>query len=363
MYSLLPLLGLLSLYCLYKAVLEYKTRYWVGYGLLLTASLYTHNYGAFIAAAGTCFFIITALARKVNWKRFLIAQGLIGLAYLPWFLGVVLGQLNCSAFMGWIPRMRLGHVSQTFGSYIALPLRLFRPGLNNIILIVGAAVFLVCFAAGVFSLRKRGRLPLPYIPKQAGLVLVLCYLVVTLALPMLISIKKPIFLPYRYSIAVWPAFALLLGNGLAKLKKSAVRLTCLALILAVSLGSLYWYHFQWVKNYDREIAALIESKAGPNDFIVYAPDTLDLPIKYYLHSRLKSIGYSRRENEPENTLSQAESQLKAPGAKLFLVCDPAMNWVPHLNELQGLFELHFLRIEQTKFGSKILTIYEHKPGG
>jgi len=52
MYSLLPLLGLLSLYFLYKAVLEDKTRFWICYGLLLTATLYTHNYGAFIAAAG-----------------------------------------------------------------------------------------------------------------------------------------------------------------------------------------------------------------------------------------------------------------------------------------------------------------------
>ena len=360
MYTLLPLLGLLSLYFLYKAVLENKIRYWIGYGLLMTATLYTHNYGAFIAAAGVVFFIIIALGQKLNWVKFLIVNGLVGLAFLPW-LPVVLGrQLGNPSLVGWIPRMRLVHVFQTFGSYVGLPIHLFRPGLNTAILIVGAAAFLVCFAAGIFTLRMRGRLTVPYIPNQAGLVLVLCYLVVTLGLPMLISVWKPILLPFRYSIAAWPAFVLLLGNGLAKFKKTGVRLTILALVLAVSSASLYWYHFRWVKSHDREIAAFIESNAGPKDVIVYAPDVIDLPIKYYLRFPRKSVGYVPRENAPEKTLAQAKAMMKPPRSRLFLVCDTAMTWVPQLNELQRLFDVSFQRVKRKDFYPMRITVYARK---
>ena len=361
MYTLLPLLGLLSLYMLYKAVLDDATRYWVAYAVLMTATLYTHNYGVFIAASGAVFFVITALRQKVSWKKFLVVQGLVGLAYLPWFLIVVGSQMGSPGIVGWIPRMRLSHVLSTFRSYSGLIFTVFRPALNEFIVIAGGLVFFACFLAGVFSLKKRGkkrrRLPVPYVSNQAGLVLILCYLAVTLAVPMLISIRKPIFLSYRYSIAAWPAFVLIVGLGLAKLKRPTVLAAALALILAASSVSLYWYQCVWVKAYDREIAAFIDSEAGPNDVIAYAPNTRENPIKYYLRSPLKSVGFNSRGDTASETLTRIMAQLTDPAAKVFFFNEPSMTWIPHMQELEPLLESHFRRIEQRKYGTTVVTIY------
>jgi len=367
MYTLLPLLGVLSLYMLYKAVLENTTRHWVAYAMLMTATLYTHNYGTFIAASGVVFFVAIALKQKVRWKKFLIVQGLVGLAYLPWFLIVVGSQIGSPGIVGWIPRMRLSLVLRTFQSYSGLIATVFRPALNGLIVIAGGLVFFACFLAGVFSLKKGGkkggvwRLPVPYVSSQAGLVLVLCYLTVTLALPMLISIWKPIFLPYRYSIAAWPAFVLIVGLGLAKIKRPAVLAAALAIILAVSSVSLYWYHRVWVKAYDRDIAAFIDSKAGPNDVIVSAPNTLETPIKYYLRAPLKSVGFNGRGDTGSETLTRIMAQLTDPGAKVFFVNIPLMTWIPHMQELGPLLDSHFSRGEQRKYEAVVLTIYLPKP--
>ena len=360
MYTLLPLLGLLSLYCLYKAVLEDKTRDWVGYGLLLTATLYTHNYGAFIAAAGAAFIGIIALGKKVSWPKYLVANGLVGLAYLPWLPVVTGTQLQNPNILGWIPRMRLWHIIETFQFYSGLVFNVFRRRLTMTIMLVGGVVFLACFLAGVFSIRKRGKFQVPYIPNQAGLVLLLCYLVVTLGLPMLISIWKPVYLPYRYSVAAWPAFVLIVGLGLAKFKKGAVRLTCLALILAVSAVGLYWYHFQWVKGTDREIAAFIESKAGPNDIIISTPKIREKPIKYYLHSPMESIGLTTSVGLHREALAQALAHLKSTGAKVFFLHEPSLKWVPYLEDMKNLLDSNFQMTEKIKIGNTIVALYELK---
>jgi len=360
-YTLLPLLGLLSLYMLYKAVLDDEALHWVAYAVLMTTTLYTHNYGIFIAASGAAFFFITALRRKVSWKIFLVVQGLVGLAYLPWLLIVVGGQLGSPGIVGWIPRMRLSLILGTFRSYTGLIFTLFHPPLDDLIRAAGGLVFFACFLAGVFSLKKRGRLRVPHVSNQAGLVLILCYLVVTLALPMLISIRKPIFLSYRYSIAAWPAFVLIVGVGLAKLKRPAILAAALALILAVSSVSLYWYHRVWIKSYDREIAAFIDSKAGPNDVIVYAPDSRETPIKYYLRFPLKSVGFYSRGDTASETFARIMAQVRDPGAKVFFFNEPSITWIPHMQELQPLLDLRFRRIEQRKYGSAVVTIYGPKP--
>lgn len=59
-------------------------------------------------------------------------------------------------------------------------------------------------------------------------------------------------------------------------------------------------------------------------------------------------------------MAQAKAMMKAPRSRLFLVCDPAMTWIPQLNELQRLFDVSFQRVERKDFYPMRITVYARK---
>jgi len=367
MYSMLTLLGLLSMYFLYRAVTADTRASWIGYTLCTVLTVYTHNYGIFIAAAGVVFFVIRAVARKTKLWKFLIAQGITFGVYLPWLPILVLKHYGSSNIVGWIPNMRFYHIYETFKTYSGLGFEVFRPNINSLIMWTGFAVFIYCFLAGIFSIKKYKRIFAPYIQNSTELILLLCYLFVTLAIPMLISIKKPIYLPIRYSISAFPAFPLILGLGVSKIKKPHFLPVVLVLILFVSSVSLYWYLFVWVKSYDRDIASFIESKASGNDLLVFAPSWMEIPVDYYLRTPFKHLGYPWRsgkepaEETEETSPRKPDDMVKLAGSetsgKVFLIYQETATWVEDIHVVKDLFDRNLTKIEDENYGDMEITIY------
>ncbi|MFQ6039280.1 MAG: glycosyltransferase family 39 protein [Candidatus Poribacteria bacterium] len=371
MYSMLALLGLLSAYLLYKALTTDTRTSWIGYTLCATLTIYTHNYGIFIAISGVVFFVICAIIQNTGWKKFLLAQCIIAVLYLPWLPVLILRQYGSSAIVGWIPYMRPYHVYETFITYSGLGFEVFNPAINNLITWAGFAVFICCFLAGVFSLRKYKRIFVPYIRKNTGLVLLLCYFFVTLAIPMLVSIKKPIYLTGRYSISAWPAFPLIVGLGASKIKNRYILSIVLAFMLSVSSISLYWYYSAWVKSYDRSIASFIESKATEDDLAVFVPSWIDIPINYYLRIPIKGLGYpwsSKREppqdtqeeefpRKPEAMVVLAKSKLGDSSGKIFFIYQESATWVENMHVVKRLFDENFTKMGSKRYGDIEVTIY------
>jgi uncharacterized membrane protein len=372
MYSMLALLGLLSMYFLYRAVTSDTRASWVGYTLCTALTIYTHNYGIFIATSGVMFFVVYAITHHTKWRKFLIAQCIIAIMYLPWLPILVMSQYGSEAIVGWIPRMRLYHIYKTFKIYSGLSFSVVNPIINHLIIGAGLAVFTCCFLAGMFPIGKHGKRFVTYIQHNTELMLLLCYLFVTLAIPMLISIKKPIYLHYRYSIAAWPPFALILGLGVSKIRNLYGLLIVLLFILYVSSISLYWHHFVWIKSHDRAIAGFIESKASEDDLIVFVPCYIGIPIDYYLRMPLKRLGYPcRSEKEPlKDTLQEefprrpntivdlARSKLGGTPGKVFLVHQESATWVANMQIVKQSFDESFTKIESKKYGNIKVTIYD-----
>ncbi|HID56808.1 TPA: hypothetical protein EYP37_09790, partial [Candidatus Poribacteria bacterium] len=371
MYSMLSLLGLLSVYMLYRAVKTGSKVHWMGYILLTILTIYTHNYGLFIAISGIVFFALLHVKRRTNLKEFLIAQGVIGAVYLPWMPILILKHIPSSAIVGWIPRMRLYHVYETFKIYGGVNFELFGSPADRLISGFGLALFICPFIAGILPLesyiKRRFRVEI-----SDELLLLLCYLFVTLAIPMLISLKKPIYLTSRYSIAAWPAFPLLVGVGLCKLKKIGLLAPALFFILAVSSVSLYWHYFLWVKSHDdRSIAEYIRSRAGEEDLLVFVPSWIDIPINYYLRAPIKGVGYpwaSGREpadeiegekfpRKPERVLELVKSKLRGSRGKVFLVYQDSITWVEGMKEVKKLLEESFSTVEVKRFYDIEITVY------
>lgn len=376
MYSMLALLGLLSMYFLYRAVTSDTRASWVGYTLCTALTIYTHNYGIFIAASGVVFFIVYTITHHTKWRNFLIAQCIIAIMYLPWLPTLVMRQYGSVSRIGWIPHMQLYHIYATFKVYSGLTFSMVNPIMNHLIKGAGLAVFACCFLAGMLPMVKHGKGFVAYIQHNTELMLLFCYLFVTLAIPMLVSIKKPIYLPHRYSIAAWPAFALILGLGVSKIRNLYGLLIVLLLILYVSSISLYWHHFVWVKSHDREIASFIESKASEDDLIVFVPWQIDIPISYYLRMPLKRLGYPYRSvNEPlKDTLQEefprrpdtiadlARSKLGGTPGKVFLIHDESKTWVAAIQDVKQSFDDSFTKIESKRYlhmyGYSEVTIYD-----
>jgi len=370
MYSMLPLLGLLSMYFLYRAVTTDTKVSWVGYTLCTVLAVYTHNYGIFIAASGVVFFVIYAINQNARWRKFLIAQCVVAVLYLPWLPTLVLKHYGSPFIFGWIPHMRLYHIYETFKVYSGLGFGVFKSTIiNSLIMWAGFAVFICCFLAGIFSIRKYKRIFVPYIQNNTELVLLLCYLFVTLAIPMLISIKKPIYLAGKYSISAWPAFPLILGLGVSKIRNLYGLLIILACILFVSSISLYWHYFVWVKSADRSIARFIESKATEDDLLVVVPSWIDVPVDYYLRTPLKHLGYPERSKKeppgetqepprkPDEMVQLARSRLGGSPGKIFLIYNKYATWIVGMKDVKRSFDENFTKIESRDYGEVEVTIY------
>ncbi len=369
MYSMLALLGLLSLYFLYKALNTDKISSWVLYIITTILTVYTHNYGLFIAIAGVVFSAIYFFTQKdKNWK-FIISLGIIAITYVPWLPIFITKQYGSSAIVGWIPYMRPYHVFETFVTYCGLVFNVFSSRINNSIILLGIVIFMFSFLSGIFSIKRYKGIIIPYIKKDMNFILIMVYLFVTLAIPMLVSIKKPIFLSSRYSISAFPAFVLILGLGLSKIKNKYFLGIILILIISVSSVSLYWYHFIMVKSYDREIARFIDSKADVNDVIVFAPSWSDIPINYYLRTPVKQVGYPGRslnelvietepsDRKPEDMIAIVKSRLSVNLSKIFLVYQKDAEWVSGIHIVKSLFDYNFKKIEDVYYGNMNVSIY------
>lgn len=101
MYSLVWCLGALSFLFFYRFIRYGGLLNALFYVIFSSLSLYTH-YSAFlfIVTQNAYFFLFSGKKRPVQW---LAMQALVILLFLPW-LATLLGQINCRAGVGWIPK-------------------------------------------------------------------------------------------------------------------------------------------------------------------------------------------------------------------------------------------------------------------
>ena len=239
-----------------------------------------------------------------------------------------------------------------------------------------SALFIGLFFSGIFSVKNYKEGIGLYVPNNAELILLLCYLFITLGVPMLISMRKPVYVSYRYSIAAWPAFPLILGLGVSKIKSSYTLVITLAFILFISSASLYWHHFLWLTIHDnRSVASFVEANATDGDVIVSVPLYLSAPIKYYVSTPLEHLGYpgpsipeihedSEKAKFPRTSgdirtfgdmVELARAKVDGSTARIFFVYSP--EWTPNVRALIELFDGNFRRLESVRYKGVGIIIY------
>ncbi len=291
-YMLLILLITLATWAFFQAIKTKRDIYWIGHAIALLLSFYTHNLALPFTAAYWLSIAVIRPERKI-WIRLIQSHILVGLLYLPW-LPVVFRQSTGGGNIGWINFIweqtpQWLHVMRTFEvlwiggsmpSYIDMPL--FN-GVVRWISISCLAVFGVFF----FIPLPEHRLGEKYGEKDQkwnshGLRAALLSILLLTPLTFLIfysNFRAPIYLVGRYDLLAFPAFSMIIGQGIyrfTRLFRSTVSKAIPVCIIGVGVFLAAHSHSDILNNpspfhpqkRDGKIGEILERYADPKDVIL-----------------------------------------------------------------------------------------------
>jgi len=234
MYALVTALTLLGLTCLLDALVTGKLRWWGGFVLFASLSLYVHILSALMMPVYLAAFLLARPLPAREWRRGLLAFGLLTLPYLPllvWQLPLFLNSYDT------------GHPFYPIDRMMSLLYNLYARGVAMVGSWVVVAGFVFAMLGGLFlsvSESRRSTSVNKHIPEPGGnrwrLFLVI-WLLLPVLLVYLISLRAPVFEP-RYLIYIAPAFYLLTGLGVVALSRQSWAAAGLALAVVLSFSLL-----------------------------------------------------------------------------------------------------------------------------
>lgn len=361
MYTLECFWFVLASYLLYQAYIRNKIKYWVGYVIVLEASLYTHYYTLFLILTHSCIVLnrvyriqrehvfqktslnrwayMSNLIRKINplFYRWCLSIFVVFLGFIP-LISLFHNQLH-SPTGGWVPVAQVLDLFKTihwfiFGNYFNLAAFSFQSRIAELTLI---KIFIVAGNSFVYLLFgyiiwKLIRFKMVH---STSLPFLTWHLFGLMIFPWLISLKSvSYYFGQRYQLVALPFFLILLAYGINLIpQRKLIRVGIIVVILFTifPLYSLYM-HLQklpWkdtvillLKNQQKDDAVLLSRNYTAEVFEFYAPNqfkiiqlpeldkqpqsewTQDLTRKIIPYSRIWWVTYDSRNNPVETWLNQ-----------------------------------------------------------
>lgn len=350
MYTLLPLLALLSVFFLVRYLRDERPRdafLWVGSTVL---AVYDHNFALFVLPVHG---VLVALSGKLltRFRTWALAAAVIALAYGPW-LPFFLEQVQNKDHYAWFESywQRWGVLGSIFRS-----VRSWSPGAEYVSfgglsqyarwggLPTLASLLLAGYGAYRLARRRHGAVEdlWPTV-----------YLLVPIAAALLVSwLVTPNYVAGRVDQMMLPAFALLVGTGLQDLGPRPLRVAAAISLLAVA-GYTRWTlfpptpkvglykvaevrHEVSVSGTDRALVAAIAERWRPGDVIVTTSLTR-ASIQYYLGRQGIDARFVSYPRETASHLgSQNDTRLLADPRALVKEADAAMAEARRLASADG----------------------------
>jgi hypothetical protein len=282
MYTLLPLLALLSGHFFLDFIERPSAGPLTRYVLATTAVLYTHNWGFFVLAGQLPVLLLSRRPRSVliRWSMGLLAILVLYLPWLPVLWIQIANRTNYSWIAGdWGYFGFLGSLLQTIKS--------FSPGgdhakyLTGSVFTVGQAIATAGTAAaaatgGFFMLKAPG------LGRDKNARAYIFFFALPLLLAVLVSaLVAPVYVAGRTDQLVYPAFLIVLARMVSRIPYRPIGLAFLGLLVLLSLGTLADYYRTNYKEGDRRIAATIVERARPGDVVICTGLTR-APVEYHL---------------------------------------------------------------------------------
>jgi uncharacterized membrane protein len=213
MYTLLPLLALLSTYYLIEALEEGKKSSWAGYVIATTLCLYTHNYGLFILPIGVIC-VVAFKEYRQRLKGFALCLLAIAVLYAPW-IPTLLKQ-NIPERYFWIalhlesvhPVLDIPWSLHTFGIVVQYPWYLYvefyggglRCGSNILLAALSILLYLFLFVSAM-AFHRDPSVSSGKVSRCRNIFLL--FLFVPLLCAFILSFFQKIYLVGRYDIIVF----------------------------------------------------------------------------------------------------------------------------------------------------------------
>lgn len=332
-YSFLALLTCLTLLALVTWQAQPSARRLLTYGGLMAAMLYTHNWSFLVWAAINAYVLGLMLVDRTVRQRLRAWIGVnvfIGALYFPW-LPIFLRSLGRSTAWVQTEETPLELLLQTLQAWTAgwraMPFYVLLLALGTL-------------SAAQLSWRR------PFVrghPATRYTLLLITTGGLPLALALIATTQKPLYKPDRYTIVVYPMFAILLALGLAALRRRGLILLATLLLVALWGRKDLGYLTGPGKSNAYQAASYVAQRQQSGDLLVFAPDPIAQSFNYYYRASGPQLGFANWTMpvpgcegwvdawfEPgilDRTLAQIDSYL-VDGACLWLVYTPGLITVP-----------------------------------
>lgn len=292
-YAMLSFLGLVAVWSLERALTGAASgRYQVVHALSVLAGTYTHYLGALLLPVNVL--QVALSGRRAEPRRWAFSLAIVVAGLLPW-PGLASRELaGASSALGW-----LAPFWEAYPPALAVPRTLLAllpggavppfVGLRTIgALQVPLALAGVALAAATFwpgENRWLARVP----PGARGLAAVYCF--VPLGLMFVYSWRIPVYAVGRSDFLVFPAFCLLAGIGVARIRPWSGRALALALFGVAAGTTLAAYYTAPVRVHERVAYRALASRVERGD-VVICTDLTRPTAEYYLGRAVPGLRFA-----------------------------------------------------------------------
>jgi uncharacterized membrane protein len=290
MYTMLFALVVLSSYLLVQALSHNRAGYWLGYAMLASLSLYTHNTALFTILAQSLFAMLYIITGR-RWsllKGVGAALGGIVLLYLPW-LPLSVSQASHLRQYFWIARPTARTVLETLEYLSSTLLFTQTPWHSGLDTWPGAWVYLTYLGLLILGSWQLVRHRTKWTP------IIFLLLGVPIAAEFAVSFVRPIYLNRTLLVVAAP---LLLIYGAAPSGHRSIPRWAGSLLLVIGLCcnivSLTNLYNKAQKEEWRQAANLVATRAQHSDVIFFDQAHVQPPFDYYFHQQetvIEEYGY------------------------------------------------------------------------
>ncbi len=290
MYSLQPMLLVLAIYALRKAIDGKGARWWVVFVAAVSLAYYVHLLSPLFMRVAVIFCFVWYSRARIHWRGALIAFGACTLPYIP----LAIWQLPTL-----IAGSATGHDFYTLDVMMVKLLYNWSVGVSDTFLpnipasfpllgiLTSAGIALIGFFGAI--IRRRAvqapaqAQPTPELSERQTAIGLLGWALVPAVLTQLISTRAPVFEP-RYLLWCAPALIILVARGIAGLRR-ALPMVTVVLFTMVSGISLIGFASQVVYPIRPDVRAMsqyVASAMEPGDLFVFQIPYTRYAFEYYL---------------------------------------------------------------------------------
>jgi mannosyltransferase len=282
MYSLMVLLGLLSMYFFWRFLQHSSLVSCVGYVLSTTLLVWTHNFGWFAVIAENIYVIILLVQSKDHtfWlRRWAVLQAIVVALFAPWIV-VLIGQISRHLAGSNLAAPTINDFIYTFSVYSGTPallvlfLALSVLSLFGYQKVRGSTDWKTLKAREAYAWEVR-------IQAAAPILFLSLWLIAIDLIPFIVSrFSTPIYLD-RYTIAASVALYLLVAKGISNINYRYAKIAVLGVIVILCVTNLQVYDTSVTKPQARDAVGFIDANLKSGDVILVSPDSHYAIFDYY----------------------------------------------------------------------------------